>query len=220
MGQVSDDVEGYFDTRLAYDRRREVLWQTLCRHVFQPYVPPGGHVLELGAGWCDFINNIEGGRRIAVDIWPGITDQVGPGVEALVQPATSIPMVADGSMDVVFASNFLEHLHHEEIAEVLAEATRVLRPGGALILVQPNFRLCPGRYFDDYTHVSVWSDVGLAGFLEANGFDIELNKAKFLPFTVKSRLPVRSWLIRAYLASPIKPGAGQMLLVARPRPGV
>lgn len=216
MGQVSDDVDGYFDTRLVFDQKREVLWQTLCRHVFQAYVPPDGTVLELGAGWCDFINNIDASRRIAVDIWPAIVDQTAEGVEALVQPATSLPMLRDTSIDVVFASNFLEHLHHDEISEVLAEAKRVLRPQGALILVQPNFRLCPGRYFDDYTHVSVWSDVGLAGFVEANGFAVELSKPKFLPFTVKSRLPVRAWLIRAYLASPIKPGAGQMLIVARP----
>ena len=218
MGQVSDDVDGYFDTRLAFDKKREVLWQTLCRYVFQAYVPTNGAVLELGAGWCDFINNINASRRIAVDIWPGIGDQVAGGVEPLVQPATSLPMLGDASIDVVFASNFLEHLHHDEISAVLAEAKRVLRPEGTLILVQPNFRLCPGRYFDDYTHVSIWSDVGLAGFLEANGFKVETVNPKFLPFTVKSRLPVRSWLIRAYLASPLKPGAGQMLLVARPRP--
>jgi hypothetical protein len=30
-----------------------------------------------------------------------------------------------------------------------------------------------------------------------------------------SRLPIRAWTVRAYLRSPIKPRAGQMLVVAR-----
>jgi hypothetical protein len=30
----------------------------------------------------------------------------------------------------------------------------------------------------------------------------------------ESRVPIRPWLIRAYLSSPIKPMAGQMLVVA------
>ena len=29
-----------------------------------------------------------------------------------------------------------------------------------------------------------------------------------------SRLPVAGWMVKAYLRSPLKPGAGQMLLVA------
>ena len=42
-------------------------------------------------------------------------------------------------------------------------------------------------------------------------------RSRFLPLTVKSRLPVSPLLIRAYLASPVKPMGKQMLLRARPR---
>lgn len=215
MGQVSDDVESYFRTRLAEDPKRSVLWQTLCREVFQGFVPEDGSVLELGAGWCDFINNIRSTRRVAVDIWPGTADQADAGVETLIRPATDLSVLAAESFDVVFASNFLEHLHHEEVSKVLSEVRRVLRPGGALLLVQPNYRLSTKRYFDDYTHVSVWSDIGLSSFVAASGFRVERVQSRFLPLTVKSRLPVRAWLIRAYLGSPLKPFAGQMFVVAR-----
>jgi hypothetical protein len=54
-------------------------------------------------------------------------------------------------------------------------------------------------------------------FLEANGFQIEQVQAKFLPLTVKSKLPTSSLLIRLYLRLPIKPLAGQMLIVANPK---
>jgi len=51
-------------------------------------------------------------------------------------------------------------------------------------------------------------------FLNANGFDVIEIWPRFLPLTVKSRLPASPGLIKAYLASPIKPLAKQMLVRA------
>jgi ubiquinone/menaquinone biosynthesis C-methylase UbiE len=201
--------------RLTYDKKRDVLWQTLTHEFFSQYIDAGDTVVELGAGWCDFINNVEAKRRIAVDLWPGIADRVGPGVEAIVSSATDLSGIETNTVNVVFASNLLEHLTHEQIDELLDHARRILVPGGRLILVQPNYRLCAKNYFDDFTHVSVWSDIGMSTFLESRGWELEEVQGRFLPLTVKSRLPVSSKLISAYLRSPIKPLAGQMLLIAK-----
>ncbi|MGH8872194.1 MAG: methyltransferase domain-containing protein [Acidimicrobiia bacterium] len=208
-------AEGYFASRLSLNPRRAVLWATLCSSVFQRYVPPLGSVVELGAARGDFINNIRAGRRIAVDVWPGLTEHVAPGVEAHVRSATDLGFLDANSVDVVFASNLVEHLQKDEVRAMLKEVDRVLRSGGRLILVQPNYRTSYKRYFDDYTHVSVWSDVSLGDFLSAEGFKVERLESRFLPLTVNSRIPVHPWLIRLYLASPVKPLAGQMLVVAR-----
>jgi ubiquinone/menaquinone biosynthesis C-methylase UbiE len=205
----------YFETRLAYDRKREVLWTTLASHVFQALIRPEDSVLELGAGWCDFINSVSARRRIAVDLWPGVAEAAATGVETHVRSADDLAFLADGTINLVFASNLLEHLDRSQTDRLLAESLRVLAPGGRLVLVQPNFRLCSRRYFDDYTHISIWSDVGLSNYLEANGWELERVAGRFLPLTVKSRLPVSSALIRTYLASPVKPLAGQMLVMAR-----
>jgi hypothetical protein len=91
---------------------------------------------------------------------------------------------------------------------------RKLASGGTLNILQPNYRYAYREYFDDYTHVSVFSHISLTDFLRANGFDVLEISPRFLPLTVKSRLPVSPWLIRAYLASPIKPLAKQMLIRA------
>ena len=211
--QGADDA--YFDTRLAFDERRSVVWGTLWDEVFSQYIGPGDTVVELGAGWCDFINNVAAQRRIALDLWEGVQDAAAPGVETHVGPAQDLGFLADGSVDVVFASNLLEHLERPIVEGVVREVLRVLRPGGRLVLVQPNYRLCSKRYFDDYTHVSIWSDVGMAEFLKAMGMELERVQGRFLPFTLKSRLPVSRTLIRGYLRSPVKPQAGQMLLIAR-----
>jgi ubiquinone/menaquinone biosynthesis C-methylase UbiE len=214
MGSIAGADEAYFDTRLAYDERRRVLWETLWEEVFSDYVEPGDTVVELGAGWCDFINAVRSERRVAVDLWDGISRVAAPGVECHVGPADDLGFLGDDSVDLILASNLLEHLERPAIAHLLGEVRRVLRPGGRLILVQPNFRLCAPNYFDDYTHVSVWSDVGMSEYLRAQGMQVELVQGRFLPFSLKSRLPVSKALIRAYLRSPVKPRAGQMLIVA------
>lgn len=211
----SAEAEDYFRTRLAHDDKRRVLWATLVHQFFQPMVRPNDTVLELGAGWCDFINEVRARRRIAVDVWSGIEDQAADGVETHVSSVTDLSFLADDSVDLVFASNLFEHLTVEEVDATVAEAERILTPGGRLVLVQPNYRLCAKRYFDDYTHVSVWSDVGMSGYLAAKGWHLERVEGRFLPLTVKSRLPVSRTLIALYLRSPVKPLAGQMLVVAR-----
>jgi SAM-dependent methyltransferase len=209
------DAQGYFESRLEHDPGREVLWATLCDAVLDDLVPKGGVALELGAARCDLINNLKADRRIAVDLWPGVEEHAANGVEAYVSSATDLGFLADRSIDSVFASNLVEHLDVEDVRTMVGEIRRVLKEGGRLVLIQPNFRISSKRYFDDYTHRSIWTDVSLSDFLRSEGFEVERIQPRFLPLTVKSRLPVRSWLIRLYLASPIKPMAGQMLVVGR-----
>ena len=138
----------------------------------------------------------------------------GPGVTPEVGDCSDLRRFEDGSFDVVFASNLLEHLDRDLASRLLAESMRVLRPGGRLILMQPNFRLNPGRYFDDFTHVAIYTDASLADFLAAEGWTIETVLARFLPLTLKSRGSGLSFLVPWYLRSPVKPLAGQMLVVA------
>ena len=117
---------------------------------------------------------------------------------------------------MVFASNLLEHLERPATARLLAEAARVLRPGGRLILLQPNFRLNPGGYFDDYTHVAIYTDRSLADYLRSEDWRIVQVHPRFLPLTMNSKGSALTFLVPWYLRSPVKPLAGQMLLIATP----
>jgi len=206
---------GYFETRLAQDPNREKVWRHLCDHLSR-YVRPDAEVLELGAGWCDFSNLIKARRVVAMDLDATVVRAAAPHVEAEVGDCTDLSRFDEDSFDVVFASNLLEHLDREQSARLLAGAARVLRPGGRLILMQPNFRLNPGRYFDDFTHVSVFTDQSLSDYLTSLGWSIEVRQARFMPLTLKSRGSGLSFLVPWYLRSPIKPLAGQMLIVANP----
>lgn len=210
-------TDGYFATRLEEDARRDVVWQTLWSAFFSKRISPSDTVLDLGAGWGSFINQVRANRRVAVDLWPELARHLAPGVEAHVGDVTQLDFLDDRSVDFAFASNLLEHLTREQNEALLRALAKKLATGGTLNLVQPNFRYCAPHYFDDFTHVTVFSHVSLCDFLEANGFEVTECQPKFLPLTVKSRLPTWPALIRAYLASPIKPMAGQMYVRARVR---
>jgi SAM-dependent methyltransferase len=194
-----------------------VLWQTLWRHYFSRLIRADACVLDLGCGYGNFINSVVARRRIAIDAWPDFPHFLDPGVEAVVGDITELDFLHDGSVDFAFASNVFEHVTQPDFASVLAALWRKLSADGELAILQPNYRYAYREYFDDYTHVSVYSHVSLCDFLTANDFDVVHVAPRFLPLTVKSRLPVSPWLIRAYLASPIKPMGKQMLVRARPR---
>jgi SAM-dependent methyltransferase len=209
--------EGYHASRFTADSRRDVLWQTLWRAFFRYRVPEKACVLDLGSGYGQFINNVVARRRIAIDSWPGLGAHLASGVEAITGDVTDLSMIEDGTVDFAFASNIFEHLTQPQLVAVLVALSRKLAPAGTLTILQPNYRYAYREYFDDYTHVAVWSHVSLADFLVANGFEIVELRPRFLPLTIKSRLPVWPFMIRAYLALPVKPLGKQMLVVARPR---
>lgn len=204
----------YFATRMEKDKKRTVLWQTLCTAFFNKIITKDESVLELGAGYCDFINSIEAGRKFAVDIWDDFPKYADGNVTCFVSSVTELKGIENNSIDFIICSNLIEHLTHDEIKQTLFRSAEILRQGGKIILIQPNFRLNPGRYFDDYTHVSIWTDTSLSDFLRANGWKVDQLRSKFLPLTVKTKFPVAPFLIKCYLKSPIKPLAGQMLLIA------
>lgn len=207
---------GYHETRFAEDKRRDIVWAALWRAYFSRRIAPEDCVLDLGAGRGDFINNVKAKRRIAVDRWPDLPALLAPGVEAIVGDIADLDAIADGSVDFAFASNVFEHVTQGHFSAVLNALKRTLSAKGRLTILQPNYRYASREYFDDYTHISVWSHVSIADFLVANGYDVIDVKPKFLPLTVKSRLPVHSLLVRAYLDLPVKPLGKQMLIVAEP----
>jgi SAM-dependent methyltransferase len=193
--------------------RRAGIWREIACYVLAD-APGAESVLELGAGYCDFINNVEAKTRIAFDLNPEMAKFAAPGVDLRVGDCRGLPGIGDGAVDVVFASNFLEHFSMEEAGALIRDVRRVLRPGGHLLLIQPNYLRNPVHYWDDPTHRTAFHHRNLPGLLEKNGLRVRRMLPGLLPFSMKSRLPKIPLLVRWYLRLPIRPLAAQMYAVA------
>jgi SAM-dependent methyltransferase len=203
--------------RLPFDSRREVVWRALWKFHFSKYVDPSHCVLELGCGYAHFINNVKAKQRIAIDSWPGFVQHLADGVEGHVGSVSDLSFLSDHSVDFAFASNLFEHLTMDDFSLVLDQLRRKLTKTGVLALLQPNYRYAYKEYFDDFTHITVYSHESLCDFLEINAFGIVDCIPRFMPLTVKHRrMVISESLIRLYLKMPVKPLGKQMLVVAQP----
>ena len=202
--------------RWKFDKSRARVWATLWQAYFKKLIAPNACVLDLGCGQGDFINNVEARRRIAVDAWPDFPNYVRSGVETHVGSVTDLGFLDEASVDFAFASNLFEHITQTEFAGVLNQLRRKLSKDGVLTILQPNYRYAYAEYFDDFSHIAVYSHLSLMDFLTANGFEILDVRPRFLPLSLRSALPTWPILIRAYLRSPWHPMGKQMLVRARP----
>lgn len=199
------ELEAIYDHRFSPEERaqKEAVWKVLCRHFFQRYVRPDDTVLDVGAGFCEFINNIQCRRRCAVDLSAETAQYAAPDVAVYQVPATDMSPIADGSVDLVFCSNFFEHLPDKPaMARTLDEMHRVLAPAGRLMILQPNIKYLTKEYWDFFDHHIPLSHLSMVEALAAHGFTALVVIPRFMPFTTKSALPKGPWLVRAYLMFP------------------
>lgn len=192
--------ERFTAEELAFKSR---MWTVLCRDFFQRYVAPEDTVLDLGAGTCEFINAIECRTKIAVDLNPDVKTYARD-ARVLVAPSTDLHQIESDSVDVVFTSNFFEHLRDkDELLRTLEECRRVLRTGGRIIVLMPNIRYLTGRYWDYFDHHIPLTHLSVAEALTITGYRLERVTPRFLPYTVKSaRVPKSLLALRAYLRMP------------------
>jgi SAM-dependent methyltransferase len=216
---MEQNLELIYDKRFAgSEGERAKVWRVLTRHFFQRWVRSGDVVLDVGAGYCEFINHIQAGDKYALDLNPATATRAGAEVKVLSQDVTELWPLASGSIDVVFSSNFFEHLPTKDaLQHCLREASRVLRSGGTLLAMGPNIRFCYDVYWDFFDHFLPLSDRSLAEALEISGLKMERVIPRFLPFTMKGKTPPPAPLIRAYLKLPVfwKVMGKQFLVIAR-----
>ena len=220
MGQtepysLSDLYEQRFS---AADRERKTaLWKTLCQSFFQKYVSETDVVLDLGAGYCEFINNIRCIKKFAVDLSEDTRAAAAADVTVIITPVTDLSSFDTSSLDVVFASNLFEHMRtKDELMAVLKEVHRVLKPDRKLLVLQPNVHYAYREYWDYLDHHIPLSHVSLEEALNLTGFAVREVRPRFLPYSFKSRLPQSTLLLKLYLmAGPAHLFFGkQMFLVA------
>ena len=201
------------------DKRRRV-WKILCRDLFDGLVGPDRRVLDLACGYGEFINQIAAAKKYAVDLNPDSPKHLDPDVEFHSRLANQLDFLDDGQVDVVFTSNFLEHLPDKMACDaVFAEIRRVLAPGGRFIILGPNIKYCYREYWDYYDHYLPLSHLSLAEGLVQSGYRVMLNVPRFLPYTMNSSMPTSDALVRLYLKLRFAwPIFGKQFLVVAAKP--
>lgn len=179
---------------------RQAVWNEIAAYLYRRMGEPS-KVMDPGAGRCEFINAIPAKERWAVDMLdcrefcrPEITVLSGDILDI------ELPM---GHFDGVLVSNMLEHLRTPDtVARLLARLRDAMEPGGVLAVLGPNFRYCPGSYFDCADHYLPLTHVAVAEHMYAAGFEVSTVIPRFLPYSFRSVLPASASLTRSYLRFP------------------
>ena len=181
---------------------KDAIWRELGRF-FQRYIKPDARVIDIACDAGYFIRNIKARERWATDI-RSVEDQLPKDVRFVHASGLELANVLTHDyFDLAFFSNYLEHLPSAEaVLEQLRVAHTLLRPGGQLLILQPNIRLVGGAYWDFIDHQTALTEKSLAEAARMAGFRTKQIIARFLPYTTKSRLPQGPAFVRAYLAFP------------------
>ncbi len=199
-----EDLDGIY--RMRFGEREAFskfeLWKEVVAFLSR-WIPPGGAVLDVACDRGYFIRNVRAAERWATDIrdLSGAFDSSVTFVQTDgLALASAIPR---SHFDVAFMSNYLEHLPSSSaVLDQMVEARKVLKPGGRLIVLQPNIRFVGGAYWDFLDHKVPLTDRSLCEAAEVAGFRIERVIPRLLPYSTKSRLPQHPLLVRAYLRFP------------------
>jgi len=204
-----------FKGRRSY---RDRVWRVLIDDFMQTYVPREAAVLDLGCGYGEFINNVRCRTKFGMDMNPDTAKCLAPEVQFLQQDCSSTWNLPEASLDVVFTSNFFEHLPNKQaLGSTLEQAFRALRPGGNLMAMGPNVKYLPGDYWDFWDHHLPLTELSLKEGLSIHGFEVIRCIGRFLPYTMARGIQYPIFFLEAYLRFPLawRFWGKQFFLVAR-----
>jgi SAM-dependent methyltransferase len=205
----------YHDTRFQFDANRSKVWKAINEYI-QKIIGKNQIILDIGCGYGDFIIGIQAKKKYAIDLNPELKKyfpkEIYFSAQSVLKPFDNIE---SHSIDVVFASNLFEHFDDDELFQLMNNIKEVLKTNGKLLLIQPNYFYAFKEYWDDYTHKKAFSHNSLKDFLESQGYTVQHLEKKFIPFSLKSRLPKSYWLTKIYLMLPFRIFAKQMMVLAQ-----
>lgn len=182
---------------------RSRVWGVLAKEFFSTWVPANGAILDLGCGYGDFINCIEAKRKYAMDLNPDSSSLINKDVQLFQQDCVSEWPLQSDTLDVVFTSNFLEHLPDKiALIATLRQAYRCLRPGGRVVAMGPNIKYLPGIYWDFFDHHIPLTESSLSEAFHLAAYEIEKIIERFLPYTIVNAPEYPLFFVRLYLRCP------------------
>jgi SAM-dependent methyltransferase len=216
---MTDPVRQIYKLRFSgQEEYRKEIWRILVKNFFSKWIPRDATVLDLGCGYGEFINNIEKCERHGMDLNPDSLDYLNRTVVFHEQDCSSPWPFPKESLDLIFTSNFFEHLPDKQsLNQTIANAKASLKKGGAIMALGPNISCLNGKYWDFWDHHIALSHESLAELFEIHDLKIEKAIARFLPYNMTRVKKRPFFLVKAYLKLPfIWPLLGkQFFIVAK-----
>lgn len=200
-------LQKLYNNRFDINQRKAklLLWKTLINEFLQQYIPENGIALDIGGGYCEFINNIKAQKKYLIDLNPDAKIYADPNVNVFHVNVLDIneQKQINTKFDTIFISNFFEHLDSkEEVIEILSFCFNFLNPKGSVLIIQPNFKYSYKEYYDFIDHKLPITHFALEELLTIIGFNIDVLIPRFLPYSTQGR-PSSPILLKYYLKIPL-----------------
>ena len=82
------------------------IWKVLVEDFFQPMIPYESKVLDVGCGFCYFLNHLQVKEKVGVDANPSASNYAASDVIFYCTDDLTLPMLPNDYFDFVFISNF------------------------------------------------------------------------------------------------------------------
>ena len=202
----------------GHENYRNRVWEILVNEFFSKWIRSTDHILDLGCGYGEFINNAKCDFRHAMDLNPKSKSLLDKEIIFHHQDCSESWEIGQNSLDLVFTSNFFEHLPNKEsLDRTMGEVKKALKPEGRLIAMGPNINVLKGKYWDFWDHHVALSDQSLFELLQIYDFTIEKSESKFLPYNMVRVKERPLFLVSLYLRFPFlwKLFGKQFLIVSK-----
>lgn len=143
-----------------------------ARYLFERFqMKQGDRLLDVGCGRGDFTKGFKDlGLEVAgIDREKGDSEMLYGIDMRLNDDLEHNPFpFEDGSFDIVFSKSVVEHIWNP--SNFMKETYRVLKPGGRVITMTPDWQSQMYIFYDDPTHVHPYTITGLRDLLAMYGF--------------------------------------------------
>jgi len=139
------------------------------------YIKPKSKLLDLGCGTGDYTDMF---KNLGLEVIS--LDKYSLKADHLIDFERYKFPLKDNSVDTVFCKSVIEHIHN--IEHVMDEIYRVLKPGGRVIIMTPDWETNMKGFYIDFSHVSPFTLKALREMLLIFHFgEVECKKFYQLP---------------------------------------
>lgn len=166
-------MENYIQTIYSEEERPITKYPCLlAKYIIDRFkLKTGSRILDNGCGRGDFLDGFRrnGMNAHGCDLEATLINKdreqiIYGGVDFEID---NLPF-PDDYFDLVFTKSVIEHIHKP--FHYLKEMKRVLKPGGRIVVMVPDWQSCMYIFYDDCTHVQPYTKVSVRDTLKMVGF--------------------------------------------------